>query len=137
MENPRVKRFVPRAPYIAKERRVAACGKPCSAHQSVETQAPGSSASGDPGATCKVSASRQNQALSALLFLSRHVLNTPLRLEDLVRARKPKRLPVVMTRPEVKAVLSHLEGKGVAGRDAHVRNRDAVDGMFPLAGERN
>lgn len=59
----------------------------------------------------KVSASTQNQALSALLFLYRHVLNKPLlRLEELVRAKKPKRLPVVMTKPEVKAVLSHLEG---------------------------
>ncbi len=59
----------------------------------------------------KVSASTQNQALSALLFLYRQVLDNPLlRLEELVRAKKPKRLPVVMTRPEVKAVLSHLEG---------------------------
>lgn len=59
----------------------------------------------------KVSASTQNQALSALLFLYRQVLSKPLlRLEELVRAKKPKRLPVVMTKPEVKAVLSRLEG---------------------------
>ncbi|MBI3657322.1 MAG: integron integrase, partial [Acidobacteria bacterium] len=61
--------------------------------------------------TKKVSASTQNQALSALLFLYQHVLNKPLRrLEELVRAKKPKRLPTVMTKPEVKAVLSPLEG---------------------------
>jgi site-specific recombinase XerD len=65
----------------------------------------------DLAVTKKVSASTQNQALSALLFLYRYVLNNPLlRLEELVRAKKPKRLPVVMTKAEVKAVLSHLEG---------------------------
>lgn len=59
----------------------------------------------------KVSASTQNQALSALLFLYRHVLNKPLLgLEEVVRAKKPKRLPTVMTKQEVKAVLWHLEG---------------------------
>jgi len=57
----------------------------------------------------KVSASTQNQALSALLFLYRHVLNREIGdLGELIRARKPKRLPVVMTREEVKAVLGHL-----------------------------
>jgi integron integrase len=59
----------------------------------------------------KVSASTQNQALSALLYLYRHVLGREVgTLEGLIRARKPKRLPVVMTREEVKAVLSHLSG---------------------------
>lgn len=58
-----------------------------------------------------VSASTQNQALSALLFLYRYVLNRPLgKLGEVVRARKPQRLPVVLTRQEVRAVLSHLEG---------------------------
>ena len=51
----------------------------------------------------KVSASTQNQALSALLFLYRHVLNRE--VGELARARRPKRLPVVMTRDEVKAVI--------------------------------
>ncbi len=59
----------------------------------------------------KVSASTQNQALSALLFLYRHVLGRQLEdLGDVVRARRPKRLPVVLTRPEVKAVLGNLTG---------------------------
>ena len=57
----------------------------------------------------KVSASTQNQALSALLFLYRHVLGREIgELGEVVRARKPKRLPVVMTANEVKAVLGHL-----------------------------
>jgi integron integrase len=59
----------------------------------------------------KVSASTQNQALSALLFLYRHVLGREIGdLGEVVRARKPKRLPVVMTRDEVKAVLANLTG---------------------------
>lgn len=59
----------------------------------------------------KVSASTQNQALSALLFLYRHVLNRQIGdLGEVIRARRPKRLPVVMTRDEVKAVLGHLKG---------------------------
>jgi len=57
----------------------------------------------------KVSASTQNQALSALLFLYRHVLGREVGdLGEVIRARKPKRLPVVMTRDEVKAVLANL-----------------------------
>jgi site-specific recombinase XerD len=59
----------------------------------------------------RVSASTQTQALSALLFLYRHVLRREVgTLEGLIRARKPKRLPVVMSREEVKAVLDHLGG---------------------------
>ena len=57
----------------------------------------------------KVSASTQNQALSALLFLYRHVIGREVGdLGKVIRARKPTRLPVVMTRDEVKAVLSNL-----------------------------
>lgn len=59
----------------------------------------------------KVAASTQNQALSALLFLYRHVLGVELPwLEDLVRAKRPQRLPVVLTREEVRAVLARLDG---------------------------
>ena len=58
-----------------------------------------------------VSASTQTQALSALLFLYRHVIGREVgELTDLVRARKSRRLPVVLTRDEVKAVLSQLDG---------------------------
>ena len=58
-----------------------------------------------------VAASTQNQALSALLFLYRHVLEQDLPwLDDVVRARRPARLPVVLTRDEVRAVLQALHG---------------------------
>jgi integron integrase len=57
----------------------------------------------------KVSASTQNQALSALLFLYRHVICHEVGdLGEVIRARRPTRLPVVMTRDEVKAVLSQI-----------------------------
>ncbi len=60
----------------------------------------------------KVSASTQNQALSALLFLYRVVLNRQIDdLGDVARARKPRRLPVVMTKDEVRAVLRNLDGQ--------------------------
>ena len=49
-----------------------------------------------------VAASTQAQALSALVFLYRNVLDDPLPwLEDIVRASRPKRLPVVLSRDEV------------------------------------
>src|SRR5215510_13127648 len=51
-----------------------------------------------------VAASTQNQALSALLFLYEHVLGTPLNQLNIVRAERPKRLPVVLTREEVRSV---------------------------------
>ncbi len=59
-----------------------------------------------------VSSSTQNQALSALLFLYRSVLGRELGdLGNVIRARRPKRLPVVLTREEVKAVLAQLTGE--------------------------
>lgn len=58
-----------------------------------------------------VSASTQNQALAALLFLYRHVLEIELPwLDDVVRARRPVRLPTVLTRAEVARVLDALDG---------------------------
>jgi integron integrase len=58
-----------------------------------------------------VSASTQNQALAALLFLYAEVLEQPLgALGKVVHAKRPVRLPVVMTRSEVDAVLSRLDG---------------------------
>ncbi len=58
-----------------------------------------------------VAASTQNQALSALLFLYRAVLDVDVPwMDDLVRARRPERLPVVLTRNEVRAVLQGLTG---------------------------
>lgn len=58
-----------------------------------------------------VSPSTQNQALNALVFLYRRVLKADLpELGGLVRARKPRRLPVVLTRREVLALLDELSG---------------------------
>jgi integron integrase len=57
----------------------------------------------------RVSAATQNQALSALLFLYREVLAEPLPwLEGVVRAKVPQRLPTVLTRDEVRALLARL-----------------------------
>ena len=62
-------------------------------------------------------ASTQNQALSALVFLYRRVLRRELDDMELVRAKRPTRLPLVLTRREVDAVLTHLEGaKGLMAR---------------------
>jgi integron integrase len=59
----------------------------------------------------RVAASTQNQALCALLFLYQHVLGRPLdRLTGVVRANRPKRLPVVLSRDEVGRVLAGLGG---------------------------
>ncbi len=61
--------------------------------------------------TRNVSASTQNQALSALLFLYREVLIVDLPwLADIVRAKKPQRLPVVLTIEEVRSTLALLDG---------------------------
>ncbi|QDU65125.1 integron integrase [Engelhardtia mirabilis] len=59
----------------------------------------------------RVSASTQNQALAAILFLCGAVLEQELPwLDELVRAKRPRRVPVVLTRAEVRALLGHLEG---------------------------
>ena len=59
----------------------------------------------------KVSASTQNQALSAILFLYRELLKIELPwLDNVVKAKRPQRMPVVLTRDEVQAVLSQLDG---------------------------
>lgn len=58
-----------------------------------------------------VAAATQNQALSALLFLYKEVLEVRLDwVEGIVRARRPERLPVVFTREEARAVLDRLDG---------------------------
>jgi integron integrase len=58
-----------------------------------------------------VAAATQNQALSALLFLYKEVLGLDLPwLDNVTRAKRPQRLPVVMTRDEVHAVLDRMEG---------------------------
>jgi integron integrase len=59
----------------------------------------------------QVSASTQNQALSALIFLYRHVLHQELdgRI-DAIRAKRPQYLPTVLTPEEVKAILTQMTG---------------------------
>lgn len=58
-----------------------------------------------------VAAATQNQALNALVFMYRHVLDKPLgELQEVVRAKKPKRLPVVLSQQEVARLLSRLTG---------------------------
>jgi integron integrase len=58
-----------------------------------------------------VAASTQNGALNAVLFLYRHVLKLPLpALQDIERAKRPRRVPTVFAREEVQAVLAQLSG---------------------------
>ncbi len=59
----------------------------------------------------KVSASTQNQALNALIFLYKKVLKIPLDNFDFKKARIGKRLPVVLSRDEIHKVLSNLQGE--------------------------
>jgi site-specific recombinase XerD len=65
----------------------------------------------DLAVTRHVAASTQNQALSAILFLYQEVLRQEIGwLDEVVRAKKPRKLPVVLTQEEVKAVLHGLSG---------------------------
>ncbi|MGA7615798.1 MAG: integron integrase [Thermoanaerobaculia bacterium] len=57
-----------------------------------------------------VSSSTQNQALSAILFLYREVLKEELQPLEVIRAKKPKRLPVVLTRIEVAKLIGQMSG---------------------------
>src|SRR5690606_30049389 len=60
----------------------------------------------------KVAASTQNQALSALLFLYREVLDMELPwLDNLTRAKRPRRLPTVLSVSEVNAILARMDGR--------------------------
>lgn len=58
-----------------------------------------------------VAANTQNQALNALVFLYNHALNKPFgELETFVRAKRPQRLPEVMTKEEVNALFANMAG---------------------------
>ena len=60
----------------------------------------------------QVAAATQNQALNALVFLYKVVLERPLEeISGVIRAKKPQRLPVVLSRSEVTALLKQLEGE--------------------------
>lgn len=58
-----------------------------------------------------VAAATQNQAFSALCFLYKEVLHRPLSEINAVRAKRPSKLPVVLTQAEIKALFSHLENQ--------------------------
>lgn len=59
----------------------------------------------------KVSASTQKQAFNAILFVFRNVLDKEVHgLDDAIRSKIPRRLPVVLTRQEIFRVFEHLEG---------------------------
>ena len=62
----------------------------------------------------RVASSTQNQALAALLFLYREVLQQELPwMDGMVRAKRPARVPVVLTEGEVRALLAQLDGTGM------------------------
>jgi integron integrase len=59
----------------------------------------------------KVAASTQNQAFNALLFLYRNVLGVEFgELKDVQRAKKPRKLPVVFTKDEIRQIINQLDG---------------------------
>ncbi|UOV05161.1 integron integrase [Pseudoxanthomonas mexicana] len=59
-----------------------------------------------------VAASTQNQALSAILFLYRDVLGMKLAwMDDVVRAKRPRRIPTVLSQAEVRTLLANMEGR--------------------------
>jgi integron integrase len=60
----------------------------------------------------RVAASTQNQAFSALLFLYRDVLKQELEpIREVARAKRPARVPVVLTQAEARSLLAHLDGR--------------------------
>ena len=79
----------------------------------------------------RVSASTQNQALAAILFLYRHVLVRDLpRIEDVVRARRPRHLPTVLSRNEVGAVLASMDGvPGLVARLLYGTGMRVLEGL--------
>ena len=84
----------------------------------------------------KVSASTQNQALQALLFLYREVLAVELPwLDNITRASASRRLPVVLSRSEVRAVLAQLDGTHWLIANLLYGSRAAPDGGAAAAGE--
>ena len=83
-----------------------------------------------------VAASTQNQAKSALLFLYKEVLGSELPwLDNVESAKRPQRLPVVLTRTEVDAVLNRMHGHSDVSTTmiyTHVLNRGGRGVVSPL-----
>ncbi len=104
----------PARPLRARPSSSTACGRPTAfATAAAAPRRPtlGGSAGTSLAVEGRVAASTQNQALSALLFLYRNVLHQDLPwLDDVVRAKRPRHLPVVLTRNEVHAVIAELHG---------------------------
>jgi site-specific recombinase XerD len=63
----------------------------------------------------RVAESTQNQALAAILFLYRHVVGKDLGSLNAVRARRPKRLPTVLSKDEVRRLIAAMPEKGAHG----------------------
>ena len=84
-----------------------------------------------------VAASTQNQPLSGILFLYQEVLGRDLdRIEGVVWAKKPKRLPVVLTRDEVRALLAEMSGTPKLAALFALRGWSAGVGSVALACQR-
>ena len=82
-----------------------------------------------------VSASTQNQALCSLLFLYKQVLGVEIGWVDgVTRAKRPERVPVVLTRQEVALVLDQMQGAELADGQPDVRHRCAAHGVRSAAG---
>ncbi len=61
-----------------------------------------------------VAINTQKQALNAISYLYKHIIGNPLgKLKGLTKSKKPKRLPVVFTKPEVVAILKQLKGESL------------------------
>ena len=82
-----------------------------------------------------VAAATQNVAFNALIFLYRDVLDITLpTIEGVERAKRPERLPAVLTRPEVKAVFSQLSGTELLMASLLYGSGLPGDGMSAVAG---
>ncbi len=86
----------------------------------------------------EVAASTQNQALAGLLFLYRNVLQQDLPwLENVTRAKRSAHIPLVLTRAEVRRLLSHLAQQNLAARESALWSRASPQGMPEFEGERS
>ena len=85
----------------------------------------------------KVAASTQNQALSALLFLYKEILQRELAfIGGVIRVKRPPKLPVVLAPPEVRAILAQLSGTISFDGGIVIRQRTSTPGMSAFARQR-